>query len=74
MQTVHILEANETQRNALPLRYNILGKVDDLCGLAVDVVDINPAMLAEGRRRVARTMYHNSKIKLYSEWCVEADA
>ena len=38
MQTVHILEAHETQRNALPLRYNILSKVDDLCGLAVDVV------------------------------------
>ena len=41
MQTVHILEAHETQRNALPLRYNILSKVDDLCGLAVDVVEAN---------------------------------
>lgn len=28
--------------------------------LSVDVVDINPDMLAEGAKRVRKTMYHNS--------------
>lgn len=30
--------------------------------LSVDVVDINPDMLEEGRRRFRQTMYHNSEI------------